>query len=212
MTTESSESRFYAKTKLPTEHGLFDVRVIRRDGKEHLVISMGHLEDASGVLVRVHSECLTSEVLGSLKCDCKAQLELALKRIAKVGRGCVIYMRQEGRGIGLGNKIRAYALQEQGVDTVDANRLLGLDDDTRQYDAAAEALEALGVRSIRLMTNNPEKVEGLTRLGVLIEDRVDTIAGINDVNRGYLETKTRRMRHMIDDDALAPPAKRLQVI
>ena len=209
---DTSESLFYAHTRLPTEHGLFDLRVLQRDGKEHLVMSMGDLQGGEGVLVRVHSECLTSEVFGSLKCDCKAQLDLALARVAHEGSGCVIYLRQEGRGIGLGNKIRAYALQDQGADTVDANRLLGLGDDLRTYEAAAEMLNALGVKSVRLMTNNPEKIEGLTSFGIEIDERVQTVAGINDVNRGYLETKTRRMRHLINEDVLDERDKRWRVV
>ena len=212
MSIDNSESIFYAHTKLPTEHGEFDLRVLERDGREHLVISQGNLRDQEGVLVRVHSECLTSEVFGSLKCDCKAQLDLALSRVADEGQGCVIYLRQEGRGIGLGNKIRAYALQEQGVDTVDANRMLGLEDDLRTYEAAAEMLNALGVKSVRLMTNNPEKIQGLSELGIRIEQRVHTIAGINQVNRGYLETKVRRMSHLINDDALEIESKRRRAV
>ncbi len=212
MNTDTSESLFYAHTMLPTEHGLFDLRVLKRDGKEHLVMSMGELKDGEGILVRVHSECLTSEVFGSLKCDCKAQLDLALARVAHEGLGCVIYLRQEGRGIGLGDKIRAYALQDQGADTVDANRLLGLEDDLRTYEAAADMLNALGVKSVRLMTNNPEKIEGLTSHGIQIDERVQTVAGINDVNRGYLETKTRRMRHLINEDVLDERDKRWRVV
>ena len=212
MSTETSESLFYAHTRLPTEHGTFDLRILQRDGKEHLVMSMGDLKDGEGILVRVHSECLTSEVFGSLKCDCKAQLDLALGRVAREGLGCVIYLRQEGRGIGLGNKIRAYALQDQGADTVDANRLLGLGDDLRTYEAAADMLNALGVKSIRLMTNNPEKIEGLTSHGIEIEERVQTVAGVNDVNRGYIETKTRRMRHLINEEVLDERDTRWRVV
>ena len=167
MSTEPKELAFFAHTKLPTEFGEFDVRVFNRDGKEHLAISCGDLAGAEGVTVRVHSECLTSEVLGSLKCDCKAQLDLALQTIAAEGLGVVFYLRQEGRGIGLGNKIRAYALQEQGADTVDANRLLGLEDDTRSYEVAADMLEALRVTSVRLMTNNPEKRYNTTITGTM---------------------------------------------
>ena len=209
---DTSDDVFYAKTKLPTEFGDFDVRIFREGDQEHLAISQGDLEGATEVTVRVHSECLTSEVLGSLKCDCKAQLDLALRTVATEGRGVVIYMRQEGRGIGLGNKIRAYALQEQGVDTVDANRLLGLEDDTRDYTAAAAMLAGLGIRSIRLMTNNPEKITGLKALGVDVVERVETIAGINDVNRNYLETKTQRMGHMIDACELEKRQDRWRVV
>jgi GTP cyclohydrolase II len=203
---------FFAHTKLPTEFGVFDVRVFKQDDKEHLAISCGELSGAKCVTVRVHSECLTSEVLGSLKCDCKAQLDLALKTISAEGRGVVLYLRQEGRGIGLGNKIRAYALQEQGADTVDANRLLGLEDDSRSYQVAAEMLVALGVQSVRLMTNNPEKVRGIEEYGVEVVERIDAVAGVNHVNRDYLVTKTRRMGHLIEDQALAAPKSRWRVV
>ena len=189
---------FFARTTLPTVHGDFDVRVFLDEDKEHLALGVGPLDGEEAVLVRVHSECLTSEVFGSLKCDCKAQLDLALAAIQAAGQGVVLYLRQEGRGIGLGNKIRAYALQEQGADTVDANRLLGFEDDLRQYGVAAQMLAALGVRSVRLLTNNPEKLDGLAQAGVNVVGRVPAVAGENDVNRGYLETKRRRMGHLLD--------------
>lgn len=191
---------FYARTRLPTEHGTFDVRVFREDDKEHLAISVGELDGAEALPVRVHSECLTSEVLGSLKCDCKPQLDRALELIQRQGRGVVLYMRQEGRGIGLGNKIRAYSLQEQGIDTVDANRLLGFGDDLRRYGAAAEMLAGLGVRSVALVTNNPLKVDGLRAAGVDVVDRIPLVTGVNPVNVHYLETKRVRMGHMYSAD------------
>ena len=134
--------------------------------KEHVALVFGEVTGKSGVLASVHSECLTSEVFGSLKCDCKEQLDVAMAEAARRGAGVILYLRQEGRGIGLGNKIRAYELQSRGHDTVDANRLLGLPDDVRRYDVARDMLEWLGVKSIRLMTNNPEKVQGLRALGV----------------------------------------------
>lgn len=190
---------FYARTRLPTEHGEFDVRVFREGDKEHLAISVGDLDGAEALPVRVHSECLTSEVLGSLKCDCKAQLHAALAHIQDEGRGVVLYMRQEGRGIGLGNKIRAYHLQERGVDTVDANRLLGFEDDLRRYDAAVEMLAGLGVQSVALITNNPLKIEGLESHGVDVVDRVPLVTGINPVNFGYLEAKRQRMGHLYSE-------------
>src|SRR5262249_44509033 len=149
-----------AETDLPTRWGVFRISVVRWGAeldKEHVALQMGDIRGAD-VLVRVHSECMTSEVLGSLKCDCAEQLDSALHRIARTRRGLLIYLRQEGRGIGLSNKIRAYALQARGLDTVDANRALGLPDDARRYDAAAAVLSHFGVRSIRLMTNNPAKV------------------------------------------------------
>lgn len=191
--------RFYAKTSLPTEHGTFDLRVWRGlDGKEHLAISIGEIHEAETLPVRVHSECLTGEVLSSLKCDCKAQLNAALDFIQANGRGLVVYLRQEGRGIGLGNKIRAYELQAQGVDTVDANRMLGFDDDLRRYDVAGEILSALEVRSVVLLTNNPLKIEGLRGAGVVVEERQPHKMGLNEVNAGYLQTKRARMGHLFD--------------
>ena len=191
---------FYAQTLLPTAHGQFDVRVWPGpDGKEHLAISVGGLEGERAVPVRIHSECLTSEVLGSLKCDCKSQLDAALELIQAQGRGVVLYLRQEGRGIGLGNKIRAYNLQEQGADTVDANRLLGFGDDLRRYDVAADMLRALGVRSAMLITNNPTKVDGLQEAGIPVVERIPLVTGVNLVNQNYLETKRRRMGHLYDE-------------
>ncbi len=147
--------------------------------------------------MRVHSECLTSEVFGSLKCDCAAQLERALSRIAAEGRGVCVYLRQEGRGIGLANKIRAYALQGRGLDTVDANRALRLPDDARRYDAAADLLELLGVRSVRLLTNNPEKVSALTALGVRVVERLSHVVPSHPLSKAYLETKRTRMQHAL---------------
>jgi GTP cyclohydrolase II len=199
-----ADGPFYALTRLPTRHGTFDVRVFRdAAGAEHLAISKGNLEGGENVVVRVHSECLTSEVLGSLKCDCAAQLETALAAIARTGRGCVLYLRQEGRGIGLGNKIRAYALQEAGADTLEANRLLGLPDDDRAYDVAVEMLRGLGVRSVLLMTNNPLKLDGLAAAGMAVHGRVPCLVGLNPVNRGYLETKAARMGHLYRIEAPA---------
>lgn len=196
-TSESLVERF-AETTLPTVHGALRCVVFRdRAGAEHLALLAG---DPAGddVLVRVHSECLTGEVLGSTKCDCKAQLDRALDLIARRGRGVVVYLRQEGRGIGLGNKIRAYALQEQGHDTVDANRLLGLPDDARDYAVAAAILGALGVRSVALLTNNPHKAEALEAQGVPVR-RVPHIVEVRGFARRYLEVKARRMGHVLED-------------
>ena len=150
------------------------------------------------MLARVHSECFTGEVLHSLKCDCREQLDQALRRIAEAERGIVIYLRQEGRGIGLGNKIRAYALQQQGADTVDANVRLGFPADSRRYHVAAEILDHLGIGSIALMTNNPAKVDALQKDGVVVALRVPMAINANDHNRDYLRTKNRRMGHLIE--------------
>ena len=188
-----------AETRLPTRHGTLRCVVYRdRAGQEHVAMVAGNVHGEQDVLVRAHSECLTSEVLGSLKCDCKNQLDRALDAIAWVGKGVVLYLRQEGRGIGLGNKIRAYALQELGHDTVDANRMLGLPDDSRTYDDAAAMLEDLGVKSVALMTNNPDKVEGFTSAGTVVNRRVAHVVQIPTHAERYMETKARRMGHMLD--------------
>jgi GTP cyclohydrolase II len=189
-----------AQATLPTRHGNFATYVFRAPGKdsqeqEHVALVFGDVAGKEGVLVRVHSECITSEVFGSLKCDCKDQLEAAMAEVARAGSGAVLYLRQEGRGIGLANKIRAYALQSNGHDTVDANRLLGLPDDARRYDAARDMLEALGVKSVRLMTNNPEKVAALQSLGVEVVGRVPVVVPPTPHSVAYLEAKRLRMRH-----------------
>ena len=194
----------YAEADVPTEHGTFRL-VVYRDPQsplEHTAIVRGELRGGSDVLVRVHSECFTGEVLHSLKCDCRAQLDLALRRIADAGRGAVIYLRQEGRGIGLGNKIRAYALQARGADTVDANTMLGFQPDERRYDVAAAILRDLGVRSIALMTNNPAKVDALDAEGIVVSRRVEHAVEPNDHSRDYLVTKVVRMGHLLDEEEL----------
>jgi GTP cyclohydrolase II len=187
----------YAQAVVPTEYGRMLVIVYREAGTphEHCAMVYGELSGSAQVLARVHSECFTGEVLHSLKCDCREQLDHALRAIVEQGAGVVIYLRQEGRGIGLGNKIRAYALQDQGADTVDANRLLGFEDDLRQYDAANAILRDLGVRSVRLMTNNPEKVEALRAEGTIVE-RVPVRIEPGDDNEHYLQTKRQRMGHL----------------
>jgi GTP cyclohydrolase II len=187
----------YAEADVPTAHGEFRFVVYRdkQTGSEHVAVVRGDVRETRGLPVRVHSECLTSEVLRSVKCDCREQLEYALGHIAARDLGAVLYLRQEGRGIGLGNKIRAYALQQQGVDTVDANRMLGLPDDLRRYDIAAEMLDDLGIQSIVLMTNNPDKVDKLSREGVIIEARAPVHIEPNEHSAGYLWTKRQRMGH-----------------
>lgn len=197
--------RLMARSPLPTEFGTFDFSVFRYEvvsrvgaglSPDHVALSMGDLAGASGVLVRVHSECLTSEVFGSLKCDCRKQLVAAQREIAAAGRGVVLYLRQEGRGIGLADKIRAYELQSRGHDTVDANRLLGLPDDSRDYAPAAAMLEHLGIESIKLMTNNPLKVEALRAHGVEVERRA-LVCSTNPWSASYLEAKRVRMGHIL---------------
>jgi GTP cyclohydrolase II len=184
---------------LPTRHGALRCLVFQDEaGIEHVALTSGRIAD-EGVLVRVHSECLTGEAFGSLKCDCGAQLDDALARIAR-DRGVVVYLRgHEGRGIGLANKIRAYALQARGADTVDANRALGLPDDARRYDHAAAILAYLGVRSVLLLTNNPAKVRALARLGVVVRGRLPSIVPTSPCSAAYLATKRDRMDHLLPE-------------
>jgi GTP cyclohydrolase II len=199
-------SRWLSSATLPTRHGPLQTHVFGSlaeggglpspdEALEHVALVHGEVADGANVPVRVHSECLTSEVFGSLRCDCKQQLDWALAEIARRGAGVVLYLRQEGRGIGLANKIRAYALQESGHDTVDANRLLGLPDDARRYEVARDMLEFLRVKSIRLMTNNPAKVEGLRALGVEVTGRLPVIVPATPHSVSYLEAKRLRMAH-----------------
>jgi GTP cyclohydrolase II/3,4-dihydroxy 2-butanone 4-phosphate synthase/GTP cyclohydrolase II len=195
----------YADAEIPTGHGPLRVFVYRDESagahdpaEEHVAIVAGDVDGASNVLTRVHSECWTSEVLGSLKCDCREQLDAAIARIAAEGTGVVVYLRQEGRGIGLGNKVRAYALQNDGADTVEANLALGFEADERRYDLAAAILKDLGVRSIRLLTNNPTKVAGLRASGVIITERISHWVGENQYNSDYLAVKRRKMGHHPD--------------
>jgi len=188
-----------ARCDLPTEHGTFDVRLFRHVSApgEHLAISCGDLTAPGPVPVRIHSECFTGEVLHSNRCECRQQLDFALKELQARGRGVVVYLRQEGRGIGLANKLRAYALQAMGADTVDANRLLGLPDDARTYDAAAAVLRHLAVKEVALMTNNPAKAASLESLGVPVVARLPVLVASHPIARRYLETKRDRMAHMV---------------
>jgi len=209
--------RIRAEAKVPTRFGEFSTIVFNFGGAtpaqnangggdgsiesnlspDHVALVMGDVRGQTGVLCRVHSECLTSEVFGSLKCDCKEQLENAQQEIAARGVGIVLYLRQEGRGIGLANKIRAYQLQSVGHDTVDANRILELPDDAREYDCAASMLDYLGAKSIELMTNNPAKVDALRALGVEVHGRRPSLIRPNAFSRNYLEAKRLRMNHTL---------------
>jgi GTP cyclohydrolase II len=192
--------KIVAIAELPTRFGRFQIAAFwnNRDAKEHVAIMHGDVRNAEDVPTRVHSECLTGDALGSLRCDCRDQLEVSLRRIAAEERGLVLYLRQEGRGIGLLNKIRAYGLQDRGLDTVEANEALGFRDDEREYSIAAHMLSSLRVRSIRLLTNNPRKVEELRRLGIRINRRLPHVIPPNDFNRFYLETKASKSGHFID--------------
>ena len=188
-----------AETRLPTRYGEFKAIGYRSyfDQGEHIALTTGKWNPADPVLVRIHSECLTGDVFGSLRCDCGEQLGLALKELAKEGAGVLLYMRQEGRGIGLHNKIKAYSLQDTGLDTVEANQTLGFDADMRHYEAGAQILLDLGVSRLRLLTNNPSKMVGLSGFGLEIQDRVPLEASVNDENRNYLITKKLRMGHLL---------------
>ena len=192
--------RVVAMAELPTRFGNFHIVAFEnnRDGKEHVAITKGDVIGASDVPVRLHSECLTGDVMGSLRCDCRDQLEAALKKIGKMERGIVLYLRQEGRGIGLINKIRAYSLQDQGLDTVEANLALGFRDDERDYAVAAHMLMSLKIESVQLMTNNPKKINQLTQYGIKVNGRIPHIMEPNEYNRFYLETKAEKSGHMID--------------
>lgn len=188
---------FSEVARLPTSHGEFQMRVIKdQAGMEHVIIYQGAVENAENLDVRVHSECMTSEVFRSLKCDCDEQLAWALDHIEKQGLGMVIYLRQEGRGIGLFNKIRAYALQDKGRDTVEANTELGFEEDQRTYDVAAKILETLGIKSINLITNNPLKLDELRKHGIEIRNRIPIIIEPNDHNKDYMQVKSDKMNHL----------------
>jgi GTP cyclohydrolase II len=192
--------RVEAVADLPTRFGHFRVVAFwnNRDGKEHIAIVHGDIMGATDLPTRLHSECCTGDVMGSLRCDCRDQLETALRKLASMDRGLLLYLRQEGRGIGLINKIRAYALQEQGLDTVEANLALGFRDDERDYAIAAHMLMSLNVESIRLMTNNPDKIRQLEQHGTKVTGRLPHVIPPNEHNRFYLETKAARSGHQID--------------
>jgi GTP cyclohydrolase II len=189
-----------ATCRLTTAYGDFQLHGFKdpETGLEHAALCFGDVTTGAPVLVRVHSECLTGDAFASCHCDCGPQLRGALQAIATEGRGALLYLRQEGRGIGLLNKIRAYALQEKGADTLEANHLLGLPADARDYGVAARMLADLGIASVRLMTNNPGKIDGLTAHGVDIVDRVPLQVGRNRRNGAYLDTKAHRMGHLFD--------------
>jgi len=192
-----------AHAPIPTRFGTFDLHVFEFEdaaahpalSREHCALVMGDVRGQRGIPVRIHSECLTSEVFGSLKCDCREQLERAQAEIARRGVGVLLYLRQEGRGIGLANKIRAYALQAKGADTIEANELLHLPVDARSYDVAAAMLRNLGVESVDLLTNNPLKYDALLKLGIQVERRVPVLVPANPFSASYLEVKRRRMQH-----------------
>lgn len=209
--------QFITSAKLPTRHGEFDIHIFENDdGQEHVMLTVGlsvvdpnvtisnqqdeALAERPIPLIRIHSECLTGDAFSSLKCDCGPQLNTAMQAIQETGCGAILYLRQEGRGIGLTNKIRAYALQDQGHDTLDANLMLGLPADARIYDMCGPMLAHVGVQSVKLITNNPDKVAYLTEHGIDVIERVPMLVGVNDMNAEYLATKRDRMGHLLDKD------------
>lgn len=220
---------FITSAKLPTRYGEFDIHMFENgDGQEHVMLSVGLPASAQNTLsttavlvsetnntvskqpnkrtaqpiplVRIHSECLTGDAFSSLKCDCGAQLNTAMQAIQQEGCGAILYLRQEGRGIGLTNKIRAYALQDQGHDTLDANLMLGFPADARTYDMCSVMLAHVGVDKVRLITNNPDKIAYLTEHGIEVVERVPLVVGVNDMNADYLATKRDRMGHLLDQE------------
>ncbi len=192
--TKVTEARF------PTRYGKFRIIAYEdsRDGKLHLAMVKGTVAGQTGVLVRVHSECLTGDALSSMRCDCGEQLRASMAMIERRKRGIVLYLRQEGRGIGLLNKMIAYHMQDMGVDTVEANVALGFNPDERSYDTAAFVLRDLGVRSVVLLTNNPDKINGLKAMGIDVKGREPLVVGLNKTNLKYMTAKKRKLNHMID--------------
>jgi GTP cyclohydrolase II len=189
--------KLVTSTVLPTPFAEFRLHgFIANNGKEHVALTLGDVTTAEPVLTRVHSECLTGDALFSLRCDCGPQLESAMRKIADAGRGCILYLRQEGRGIGLINKIRAYAEQDKGLDTVEANEILGFLPDMREYDIAAQMFQQLDVKHIRLLTNNPRKLKALADAGVNIVERVQHRVKTTAHSHRYLATKASKMGHM----------------
>ena len=197
--TQSGRARIVARAELPTKFGRFKIIGIQGQSPEDeaVAIQHGRLKRGEAPLVRVHSQCLTGDVLMSERCDCRAQLELSLRRIAKAPSGILLYLPQEGRGIGLINKVKAYELQDGGLDTVEANRRLGFAADSRDYDFAAAALKALGVRSLRLLSNNPDKIHQLEDAGIRVVERVPCRPPANRHSRAYLRTKKDKLGHIL---------------
>jgi GTP cyclohydrolase II len=193
---------YVSSSRLPTPWAVFQIHVFveRSNQKEHVLLTLGDVADGEPVLARVHSECLTGDALFSLRCDCGPQLQLALERIATAGRGALMYLRQEGRGIGLVNKIRAYNLQDQGADTVEANEKLGFPADMRRYDICKDMLSHVGIQKLRLMTNNPRKVKTLQEIGIDVVERVPHQIEGNPFNASYLNTKRLRLGHWLETD------------
>jgi GTP cyclohydrolase II len=195
---------YVQSSKLPTAMGMFKMHgfIDTENEKEHIILSMGDLTGEEPVLVRIHSECLTGDALFSMRCDCGAQLQAAMHKIAIEGRGAIFYLRQEGRGIGLINKIRAYHLQDQGADTVEANEQLGFGADMRDYSILKPMFDSVGIKKVKLMTNNPRKITALKDLGIEVVERLPHETGRNPHNAHYLETKKGKLGHMFNGEEL----------
>ncbi|WP_036168594.1 GTP cyclohydrolase II [Massilia sp. 9096] len=207
-TAPSNLVDYVTSCSLPTPWAQFTLHafVEHSTGKEHLAMTLGDLSEGEPPLARIHSECLTGDVMFSQRCDCGAQLETALQRIAAEGRGVLLYLRQEGRGIGLVNKIRAYRLQEAGADTVEANLQLGFHADARNYELVQPMLAQFGVKAVRLMTNNPRKIAALEKIGIDVAGRVPLLVNRNAYNNSYLNTKQAKLGHMMSPQTDAEPA------
>ena len=204
MTLIVEKTEVPADARLPTVHGEFRIRVFHDEetGFDHVALTLGDMNGPDPVLVRLHSECLTGDAFSSDRCDCGNQLASAMQTIQDHGWGCLLYLRQEGRGIGLHAKIQAYNLQDRGIDTLDANLMLGHPADARDYRIAADMLLAVGIKDVCLLTNNPDKVSGLQDLGITVSERMPLVVGVSDENRAYLETKATRMGHDISQHEL----------
>lgn len=196
---KKSSIQLISRVTMPTRYGLFELYGFNETGSDtlHTVLVKGDVEGTSGCVIRIHSECHTGDVLGSLRCDCGEQLTASLEFISKQEYGVLIYLKQEGRGIGLMNKLKAYSLQDEGLDTVQANEALGFPAENRDYYAGAEIIRQLGIKSVVLLTNNPDKIEKLTREGIKIDRREPLIVPPNEHNRYYMDTKKNKMRHII---------------
>lgn len=190
--------KYVESAKLPTKWGVFEMHGFEDDqtGKEHIALSMGDTAEGEPLLIRIHSECLTGDALFSLRCDCGSQLDAAMQTISELGRGAILYLRQEGRGIGLINKIRAYHLQDGGADTVEANERLGFGADMRDYSVCKAMLAHLQVSSVKLLTNNPRKIDALSSLGIAVAERIPLETGKNPHNESYLATKSNKLGHL----------------
>jgi GTP cyclohydrolase II len=193
-----------ATTQLPTRYGVFQLAGFYDTGakKEHTALLKGDVDGSKECTVRIHSECHTGDIFGSLKCDCRDQLESSIEYISSQECGVLIYLKQEGRGIGLLNKIKAYKLQELGLDTVEANEFLGFPDDMRDYSVAAKIIQILGIKSVALLTNNPEKIKGLRKEGIIIVRRIPLVVKPNSYNEMYLKTKRKKMGHLLQDSEI----------